>query len=524
MRRVISLWLPRFATDLAYARPSPERSGGALPLILVAAEGNRRLVHAANAAAQAEGIVPGMSLSDARAVQPELHVLDADPVGEARTRARLAAWCSRFTPLAADGGAEAGGAAGLWLDVTGCAHLFGGEAQLLECVRDAVAGLGFTDVRAALAATPGTAWALARYADPASRLLAPDADPAPALAPLPIAALRVEPDQEADLARLGLRQIGALMATPRAALAHRFSAGLLRRLDQALGRLPEPISPVLPTAAYSVRLGLAEPIGHSQAIAAGLDQLLATLRRRLEREGLGARQLLFQAYGADGTVSAIRVGAGRPVRDPAHWMRLFRDRLERIDPGFGLDALRLTALVVEPFEVRQGGFTADGGVFATARNGFDPGVEALLDRLTNRLGGRHVFRLAPRESHWPERAVARKPVLAASRPGQWPTAQAFRASRPLRLLRRPDPVTAIAASPAAAPLRFTWRRQSLDVRRAEGPERIVPEWWRALEAEEQGAVRDYYRIETADGRRFWLARAPSPTTPETRWYVHGIFD
>lgn len=461
-----------------------------------------------------------MSLSDARALQPRIAVTDADPAVEARERARLARWCSRFTPLAADGGAEPGGAAGLWLDVSGCAHLFGGEAALLAAVRDAVAGLGFREVRAALAATPGAAWALARYDDASFLpLLPPEADLAAALAPLPLAALRLAPELVADLARLGLRQVGELMAVPRTALANRFEPAVLGRLDQALGRIAEPISPALPAAGHSVRLAFPEPIGHAEAIAAGLDRLLAALRRRLELAGLGARRLLFQAYGVDGSVAEVRAGTGRPVRDPAHWMRLFRDRLERIDPGFGLDALRLTALSVEPFAAQQPGFVAGGGTLLPASGSFGPEVEALIDRLANRLGGDRVFRFVPRESHWPERAVARRPAAEQpARPSRWP----FRASRPLRLLREPEAVAALAPSPESPPARFTWRRQSLDVRRAEGPERIVPEWWR--EDGEAAAVRDYYRIETACGRRLWLIRAPSPTTPETRWYVHGIFD
>ncbi|MEZ5666757.1 MAG: DNA polymerase Y family protein [Alphaproteobacteria bacterium] len=517
------------------AKPAARADGGAgaashpaAPLVLVADRGNRRLVHAADARALAEGVVPGMSLSDARAVEPGLAVRQADPVLEARARRRLVRWCSRFTPLVADGGAEPGGAAGIWLDVTGCGHLFGGDRVLLRRLLAALADLGFT-ARAALAATPGAAWALARYGDPAGQpfCLGAQDDPGAALAPLPVAALRLAPEQAADLARLGLRRIGELAAVPRAALAHRFEGLLLRRLDQALGRLDEPVSPALPAPAHSVRLALAEPIGHAEAIAGGLEHLLAGLARKLERAGLGARQLLFQAYGVDGHVSAVRVGAGRPTRDPAHWMRLFRDRLERIDPGFGLDALRLSALAVEPFVVRQAGLGGSLGpaLLAGARAGFDPAVEALVDRLANRLGGERVFRWVPRESHWPERAAARRPAAAIpARPSAWPAMAALRASRPLRLLRRPEPVAALAPSPADPPVRLSWRRQSLAVVRAEGPERIVPEWWRAPLEPGEDAVRDYYRVELADGRRLWLARAPSPTAPETRWYVHGVFD
>lgn len=482
-------------------------------------------MHAADAAAIAAGVAPGMSLSDARAVCPQLDVREADPDAADRERNRLTDWCSRFTPLVADGGTEPGGAAGLWLDITGCAHLFGGEEALLEQVQAAVSGLGFA-ARAALAATPGTAWALARFGDRSKPIhyLPMEADLAAALAPLPVVALRASPDQVADLARLGLKRIGELAATPRAALAHRFEADLLRRLDQALGRRAEPLSPALPEQAMSVRLAFPEPIGHADAIAAGLERLLSALRRRLEQGGLGARQLLFQAYEVNGAVSSIRVGAGRPARDPEHWMRLFRDQLDRIDPGFGLDSLRLSALTVQAFDHRQADFAEGTSVFAAMRNRFDPAVDALIDRLANRLGRRHVFRCLPHQSHWPEQAVMRRPAATwPDKPSQWPAARITAASRPLRLLHRPEAVAALSASPATPPSRLVWRRQSLEVNRAEGPERITPEWWHP-EEDGKEAVRDYYRIETSNGRRLWLARAPSPTTPETRWYVHGVFD
>ncbi len=513
----------------------------------------RRALHAADGQAVEAGLAPGMAVTDARAIAPNLTLLDADPAAEAHARSRLADWCGRYSPWVADGGAEFGGGAGLWLDIQGCAHLFGGEAGLRDDLLARLEAGGFT-ARAAIADTPGAAWAIARFAAPDQDQVVSPGEQRQALAPLPIAALRLPADIASDLGRLGLRRIGDLYDLPRGAVTQRFATRLLHRLDEALGAVAEPISPRQPAEVYTACRQFAEPIGRPEDIAAALDLLLDDLQRQLTDAGQGARRLDFACYRVDGDVAHVRVGTGRPARDRTHLARLFGDRLGLIDPGFGIEIVRLTATATQAFATPQAGLAVAGGEKAAGAPDL-PARDALLDRLLNRLGRKNVYRLAVQESHWPERAWTAVPAATAATARTWPAADPEQAPRPPRLLPRPEPVDAIAADPASPPTRFRWRRQTLDVARAQGPERLAPEWWRALDdfnrhrptpppghptavsylggregvwagtdlGEAQKDTRDYYCVEVVDGRRFWLYRAPSPTAPTSRWFVHGVF-
>jgi len=486
----------------------------AKPLAIIAKAGGRLVVVAANGPAEAAGIVPGQVLADARALAPDLRAVDADACAEGAALAALAEGATRYTPWAATDEHDGGGGRGLLLDVTGCTHLFGGEVALLADLVSRLEGTGFA-ARAALAASAGAAWALARFAPRECRIVAPGAE-GQALAALPVAALRLPPETVGGLERLGLRRIGALYGLPRAPLARRFGTLVGRRLDQALGRLEEPISPRQPVEPWRLQLAFAEPIARREDIAAATEQLVAALGQRLAAEMKGARRLVLALYRVDGTCQRAAIGTSRPVRETKHLMRLFAEKLEGLDPGLGLDLLTLTAPVVEPLAPTQ------AGLLAPAQEEALPALAALVDRLVNRLGNGEVRSLVPRASHLPERAQLAAPALAAGEEvgAAWPAASR---PRPLRLFTRPQPVDAIAPVPDDPPLLFRWRAELHRIRRADGPERIAGEWWQsrtpaALE------VRDYYRVEDEAGRRFWLYREGLyHPAHRPRWFLHGLF-
>lgn len=480
-------------------------------------------VVAINHAALTAGAAPGLTLAEARARVPALAVASADPAADRRALDALAAWCERYTPwtaVDADGGAasELGAAAGLWLNVTGCTHLFGGEAALLGTLVARLAGFGLT-ARAALADTPGAAWAVARAAAEPVSVIAPGATAA-ALAPLPVAALRLAPATLDALHRLGLRRIGQLAAVPRGPLLARFGRSLLDRLDQALGRIDEPITPRRPVPALRSRLTFAEPIGRAEDVLAVSERLLADLCGRLALARQGARRVELALYRTDGSIAAATLGTARPVHDPDHLGRLLRGKLEGLDAGPGIEAAILAAAIVEPLTPRQ-------TTLLSPREPASEGLARLIDRLANRLGADNVLRLAARPSHIPERASLAVPAAADPLPAAPAGGERSRQPRPLLLLSVPQPIEVIAPVPDGPPVSFRrgWHRHQVIA--AEGPERIAPEWWRRPRGhapEQLTRVRDYYRIEDGDGRRFWVYRDGfyRPGIPP-RWYLHGLF-
>jgi protein ImuB len=524
----MSLWLPRFATDRIHRRraretppasPAPTQcgrvgEGAEAGLVTAVATSGRALVATVDAVAAANGAAPGLSLADARAMAPALRVHPADPVGDAAALDRLAEWSTRYTPWTAVEASDDGNGAGLWLDVTGCAHLFGGEAAL---VGDLLARLGRFGhaARAAIADTPGAAWAAARFVDDpqgAGIILAPKAA-RDHLVPLPVAALRLPAAMTAELQRLGLRRVGDLLPMPRAALARRFGCLLADRLDQALGLLEEPLSPRRPVVPHQARLAVAEPLLTAEGIAEALRRLLRQLCRQLDSEQIGARRLELALYRVDGTVQRTGIGTSRPNREPQTLERLFAERIAKIDPGFGIEAVVLAAPQVEPLTALQ-------MVLARATSApckrQDQTLATLIDTIGNRLGFDSLRSLAPRESHIPERAVAAVTPLVDRKQTNWPALP----PRPLRLFARPEPIEAIALLPDHPPVMFRWHAQLHRVRHAEGPERIEPEWWQP--ADETAHPRDYFRVEDESGRRFWLYRDGQPPDGG-RWYLHGLF-
>ncbi len=449
-----------------------------------------------------------MAVAQAMAVIPGLAIMDADPAEDAASLERLARWCHRMTPLAAADGAD-----GLWLEVAGCAHLWDGERPMLAYLVTRLAQDGIT-ARAAIADTPGAAHAVARHGtEPVAPtggadIIVPLGAQADAVAALSVQSLRLDAETVATLRRLGFEQVAHLARIPRALLARRFGPEPGRRLDEAYGLIAEPLRPLTPEAPLQQHLPFLEPLLTAEALSAATSLLLTPLCAAMERNGLGARRLDLLFERVDGAIQAIRIGTARPNRDAAHLARLLLEHLDKVDPGLGIEAMRLVVPLAEPLRWRQDDTGGTGD------------VSNLVDRLANRLGADRVYRAAPMESDVPERAVRHIPALSKPAESSWPSIY----PAPTRLLDPPHKVDALAALPDHPPAAFTWRRHRHRVRRADGPERIYGEWWH--QESENKSVRDYFRVEDDQGRRFLLFRegdGVDNATGDLAWFLQGMF-
>lgn len=464
------------------------------------------------------GLKRGQGLAEAKAMCPDIDAVKADPEADIGFLDALADWCSRYTPLVARSGTD-----GLFLDITGCCHLFGGEENLLSDALSRLAGMGLS-VFGAISHTPGLSWAVARHGKAgmmAERLIDP-ASAERALSPLPAAALRLEEDVLEALLKMGLRTVGDLLDAPRAPLARRFGQRLLVRLDQALGREEEPISPRLPVAGLSVERRLAEPVGREEDLLFLAGELSRAILPMLEQRGLGGRLFELSLFRVDGAVFHVHAGSSKPLRDPRRMEALFSGRFaalrDDLDAGFGFEIVRLSVCHAEPLEIRQMDM---GTPVDTSQTLAD-----FIDQATARFGPDCLLVPVLRQSHVPERAGAFLPAhempvraVSAGEPG---SGSPFRPARPIRLFRYPEQVEAVAEVPEGPPVQFRWRRTMHRVVKAEGPERISGEWW--VDGEE-APTRDYFRIEDEAGRRYWLYREGlyerEPGMP--RWFMHGFF-
>lgn len=500
------------------------------PLVTAHHVDGRDLVGAANAAARAFGIEPGMWLTQARVVAAGLRVLPADPEGDRSDLHRLAvALARRWAPSVMVSGDD-----GLFIDLTGVAHLHGGEDAFAHRLVRLLGRLGYA-ARIAIADTPGAAWALVRHMHEfgeVSILRCPPGAHIDAIESLPTTALRLDPKHIQLLTRLGVDTVGELARLPRAPLARRFGGALIRRLDQAIGRAPEPLDPVVPPERITVTRRFFEPIATPQVIEHWLGELTAHLATALAEAGLGARSLLFAAERVDGRAQTFRIGLARPTRSAEHLLRLLRRRIEEIDPGFGIDALSLHMLRAESLGPET--------LSPELAEEHAPDLAPLIDLLANRISETRLWRICPAESDVPERSATFHPPVDAAgsaEPGlrkddvrrlraaendhpwhpRWP--------RPMRLLPNPEPVEHVLAElPDHPPRRFTWRGDSYRVIRADGPERIVGEWWRRTA--ERDAIRDYFHLEDEAGRRFWLFRRGDGVqvgSGDLSWHLHGMF-
>jgi protein ImuB len=478
---------------------------------------------AANTPARAAGIETGLRLTDAKATLPGILSEEIDRAADLKALTALAEWSVRFSPLVAFDDED-----GLVLETTGCDHLFGGEAAMAAELSRRLVQVGYTH-RIAVAGTLGAAHALARGTDTTEYLVLPSGEEHCGLANLPMATLRLSPEALTLLRRFGLTRIGQLYEIDRKALTRRFHSreaayAVCLRLDQALGRRAEPFAPLHPPAEHAERLPCPEPLTSPEGISDGLKQLTEKLCASLSAAGLGAQNFTFRAFHTDGGVSAVSVNAARPVRAPAHVLRLFREKIGRIDPGFGIDLLLLEAARTGPMEAGSRPLSGD-----LAGGDFDVETLAILaDRITARLGEGTVTIALPEASHLPHK-VERQVDYAGQSPSTF--RPPLTGPRPIRMLARPERVSVMAQVPDGPPLQFIWRRHLRRIVRADGPERISPEWWTYVPPApgERGNLprtRDYYRVEDADGRRYWVFREglygdDRGTAPD--WFVQGLF-
>lgn len=553
-RRILSLWFPRLAVERALRRRGVVLPG---PFAVVGEVNGAQVLSSLNPEAEARGLSQGQPLRDAMAICPTLGTVPADPRGDALFLTALRRWLGKFSPWIAEDPV-----ASMLLDLTGCAHLAGGEEALLDQIADECDAMGLT-LRAAIAETVGAAWAMARFAGqvavagPAGRrsgdaiaqeahatrskavprpvweraaparpaaprwVIVPQGGVRQALAPLPLAALRLDPDVVEGLVRLGLRSVDDLAALPRQGVARRFGMPVLRRLDQAMGLTAEPVTPARLPLHFAARLSFPDPIGLLGDVQAGVDRLLPVLCARLNAQSRGARRLRLQAFRVDGEVQVVEVGLARASDRVESLRPLLALKLEDIDAGFGIDMLRLEAILTEPMMATQ--YRApvekpgDGTQAVRGSVEHEAALDQLIGKLGTRMGPDAVVRMHPADSHLPERGFV---ILSAawSRPygTDWPERGV---PRPLMLLG-PEPV-AVPTEGAAVPGTFRWRRREWAVRMAMGPERLAPEWW--LDRPEwRSGVRDYWRMETEQGARLWLFYAHGGEV-SGGWFCHGIF-
>ncbi|MEW5684973.1 MAG: DUF6504 family protein [Pseudomonadota bacterium] len=513
MSRILCAWSPLWAiANWRRRNPRTDAPPDAAhpPFALIATEQQARRLWAVSPEAARLGLRVGQKATDALALVPELASADAEPEADAAALDELVHWCVRFSPAVAADRPD-----GLFLDISGVAHLWGGEAKLMADFRTRLSGNGLP-FRTAIADTPGSAWALAHHGR--DGVIAPPNGQAELLKPLPPSALRITPEAAAQIERLGLRRLEQLMEIPRAPLGRRFGAATLERLDQAMGRLPEALAFRRPPSPHVARLAFFEPISAPEDMTRVTEDVVAKLCARLEAEGRGARRFEIAFHRVDGKAPSLAVGLSLAGREARRIARLFQPKLETVDPGFGIESVTIAAYAVEEVSGRQGQLAASDAAAA------EEGLAALVDRLVNRLGPTRVWRAAPVESHVPERSVRPDPPLGAATVDAPPWD--LEAPRPVRLFRRPEPLEQVMAlTPDEPPRQFRWRGRLHQVRLAEGPERIGEEWWREkIEDVSTFHVRDYYRVEDQDGARFWLFRAGlyGDAAPP-KWWLHGLF-
>ncbi|MEM6886730.1 MAG: DNA polymerase Y family protein [Pseudomonadota bacterium] len=548
-RRILSLWFPQMGADRLIRR-APVLAE--TPLAVIEEQHNTQTLISLNGPARTHGLRVGQPVRDAHAMCEALITRTRNRPAERAFLAALQRWAGKFSPWVAVESED-----GLVVDLTGCAHLFGGEEPLLSVVDQDCADLGLA-VRMGLADTRGAAWALARFSGQAAgshrsgdaidqearatrsragkrhwtkggatpvvrldatarahRIAAPGQNYS-ALSPLPVAALRLEADIVAQLARLGLRRVGDLLGQPRASLARRFGRGLVARLDQAMGSAPEPVSPAKPPEHFAVRLSLPDPIGLKEDMIAGIDRLLARLCESLKNKRRGARRVRFEAFRSDGDIQCVEVGLARASFDPARLRPLLELKLDSIDAGFGIDVLRLEAVQTEPIHARRVVGHLEASAVVNKRLSDSTAFDDLLGRIGARVGLEVITRKHPADSHIPEK-TSKTLAAAWSAPheGDWPAPPN---PRPV-LMWQPEPVT--APDVPRLPETFRWRGMTLIRVRATGPERLAPEWW-LEDPNWRSGVRDYWVTETADGQRLWLFYAHGGTM-SSGWFCHGAF-
>ncbi|GAC1384554.1 MAG: DNA polymerase Y family protein [Ginsengibacter sp.] len=496
-KRFISIWFHHLKTDW-FIRRKPYLKD--FPFVLSAPDHGRIIVTATNIQAEKEGIFKGMAVADARAAIPSLEVLDDNPGYENKLLSSFAEWLIRYSPICAIDLPDS-----ITIDITGCAHLWGGEKEYLTNIINRLKGFGYY-TRAAIADTIGTAWATAHFK---SAGIVPYGKQVEALQSLPPAALRIEKEISERLEKLGLVTISDFISMPRPALRRRFGSGLLKRLDQALGLEEESIIPILPIQPYQERLPCLEPIVTATGIEIALQKLLEDLCLRLNKEGKGLRTANFNAYRIDGKIEMIQIGTNRPSCNTKHLFKLFEIKIDSIEPSLGIELFTINAANVEDMATVQEKLWDNYGSLN------DINLSELLDRIQGKIGPDHINRFVPDQHYWPERSFK----LANDIYEKPQTAWKVDRPRPIQLLFKPQIIEVTAPVPDYPPMSFRYKGVFHKITKADGPERIEQEWWL-----QNGQHRDYYTVEDEYGKRYWLFRSGHYDTAKSyQWFIHGFF-
>lgn len=497
-KRFISIWFRCLRTDW-FVRRHPKHA--AIPFVLFSPDHGRMIVSAANALAQLQGIDIGMAVADARAIIPSLLVFDDQPDLSIKLLTALAEWCIRYSPVVGIDPPD-----GLLLDITGCAHLWGGETPYLSEINKRFKHFGY-DVNIAIADTIGTAWAIARFEG--NNFIVKSKEETIALLPLPPSCLRIDAAIAERLEKLGLRQISNIINMPRPSLRRRFGNELLQQLDKALGHEEEIIIPVLPIETYHERLPCLEPIITATGIEIALQRLLDLLCKRLQQEEKGLRGAIFKCYRIDGKIEKIEIGTNRPSCNTKHLFKLFEIKIDSIEPALGIELFTLDALKVEELTITQEELWKNHYGLANIN------LSELLDRISGKFGASNIYRYVPDEHYWPERSF--KAALSINEPVQ--TIWKMDRPRPLQLLNKPEIIDVTAPIPDYPPMNFRYKGKLHKIIKADGPERIEQEWWL-----QQGQHRDYYAVEDEEGHRYWLFRLGHYDVAKSyQWFIHGFF-
>lgn len=492
----MSIWFRHLLTD-GLARRRPELKN--IAFVLATSVKNRNIITAANLLAEQQGTFTGMAVADARAAVAELEVIDDVPHQAVKLLRLIGLGCIRYTPIVAIDPPN-----GLLLDISGCAHLWGGEREYLKEIVYKLRDAGF-ETRAAIADTPGTAWAVARYAS--KHPIVPSGQETNAIAGLPPAALRLETEISDRLKKLGFRTIGPLLTIAPQALRRRFGHALLLRIDQALGKAEEYFEPLQPPIPYVERLPCLEPIRTAPGIEIAIEKLLEMLCLRLQAEGKGVRKAMLKCHRVDGRKVQVGITTSKGSHSVSHLMGLFRLQVARIAPGLGIELFVLEVPRVEDMD------TVQEQLWAEAKGLADNALAQLLDRIAGKVGADTIQRYLPAEHYWPERSVKLAASLEEKPQTTWPETL-----RPVRLLETPELIEVMALVPDDPPKIFIYKGKRHMIRKADGPERIGREWW-----QDSGEHRDYYIVEDNEGQRYWVFRSGHYDGSDARWYIHGYF-
>jgi len=499
-KRFVSIWFRQLLADWQVIR-RPELAE--VPFVFAAPDHGSMMITAVSPFASNFGVETGMRAADAKAICPGLEVLDDKPGRPRNLLGGLGEWCVRYSPIVA---IDEFGMDGLLLDVSGCAHLWGGEREYIKEIVSRLKGKGYT-VRLAIADTPGTAWAVSHYGKITP--LIPSGEEVNAILNLVPDALRLEESVLAKLRKLGFYQIKNFIRMPRSVLRRRFGEDFLLRLAQAVGTEAEILTPLQVPVIFSERLACLEPIKTKVGIEIAITKMLENLCRRMQVEGKGLRSGTLTGYRIDGKIVQVMIGTSGATHSVSHLLKLFELKIDQIRPGLGIELFVLDAPKVDDVEIPQEQmWTSTPGLD-------DKSVMRLLDRVAGKVGLQVINRFLPATRYWPERAVLRASSVNEKPMSTWRVDR----PRPTELLQKPAPIEVMALIPDHPPKFFIYKGVRHLVAKADGPERIEREWWL-----DQGEHRDYYQVEDEQGGRYWLFRSGHYGGEEKyQWFIHGFF-